>query len=251
MCAVWSPVAEVPFLVGAGVLAGIASSSGAIGSLIAYPALLLVGLPARVANMTSTLAVFGVAVGASVRSRTELAAVRSVLPRAALLACAGGAAGSALLLNTPGSAFRWIVPFLVAGAAATMLAQPRLVRRHGLRPRLLPGGIVATATYEGYFGAGAGVLTLALILLTLDRPLPPANAMKNLVLGAADLVAAVVFVVFGSVSWLAAVPLGIGFVAGGALGPAIVRRTRPQVLRVVIAVAGFVLAAVLLVDAAR
>jgi uncharacterized protein len=248
---VWSPVAQVPFLFGAGILAGIAGSSGAIGSLIAYPALLAVGLPARVANMTSTVAALGVAVGASARSRTELAAVRAELPRALLLACIGAGTGSALLLSTPNGAFRWIVPFLVAGAAVMMLVQPRLVRRHGLRPRLLPGGLLGTSAYEGYFGAGAGVLTLAVILLTLDRPLPPANAMKNLVLGAADLVGAVVFVVFGSVSWVAAVPLGLGFAAGGTVGPAIVRRTRPEVLRVVIAVAGLVLAVVLLVDATR
>lgn len=241
----------MPFLVAAGVLAGIASSSGAIGSLIAYPALLLVGLAPVVANTTSTVAVIGVAVGASLRSRAELAGVRAHLPRAVLLAAAGAALGALVLLGTGDAAFRWIVPFLVAAAAVLMLAQPRLVDRHGLRPGLLPAGLVLVAAYEGFFGAGAGVMTLVLVLLTLDVPLPAANAAKNLLLGVADTVAAVLFVIVGSVSWPAVLALGAGFTGGGAIGPAIVRRARPDVLRRVVAAAALVLAVALLVDAAR
>ncbi len=246
----WSWVAAVPFLLAAGVLAGIASSSGAIGSLIAYPALLLVGLSPITANTTGAVAVIAVSVGASLRSREELASLRAVLPRTVPLAAAGGLAGAALLLVTPDDTFRWIVPFLVAAATVLLLAQPRISRRHGLRPAVLPAGLVVVTAYEGFFGAGSGVMTLALVLLSVDAQLPAANAAKNLLLGVADVLAALIFIVFGTVSWAAVLAIGTGFLAGGAVGPTIVRRAPEGVLRVVIALAGFAVAVALLVDAA-
>jgi uncharacterized protein len=246
-----SPLAEIPFLLGAGVLAGVASSAGAIGSLISYPALLLAGLPPVVANATGTVAVTGVAVVAPLRSRAELRTTRVRLARAAVATLVGGGIGGALLLLTPGGVFLWIVPFLVGLASVLLIAQPHVVRRHGLRPHLVPGGLLAVAVYEGYFGAGAGVLSLALLLLSVADPLPTANAVKNLTLGVADLAAGVLFVAFGSVSWTAAVPLGIGIGAGAAIGPVIARRARPDVLRLSVGTLGVGLAVVLLVEAAR
>jgi hypothetical protein len=56
--------------------------------------------------------------------------------------------------------------------------------------------------------------------------------------------------VFGHVRWAAAIPLGIGFLIGGAIGPAIVRRLSATVLRRVIAVAALGLAVYLFVAAA-
>lgn len=249
----WGPVAEVAFLAGAGGLAGIASSSGAIGSLVSYPALLAVGIPPLTANMTNAVAVTGVGVGASLRSRPELQGTRDSLPRWALIAAAGASVGATLLLNTPGSFFAWVVPFLVAVAALVLLLQPRIHVRPGATSTRIAFsyGLFAVALYEGYFGAGAGVLTLAMMLLTIESSLPRANAVKNVLLGVADLVAAVAFTVFGQVRWLAAVPLGIGFLAGGTLGPSVVRRVPVGVMRAVIAAAGFLLATWLLVQAIR
>ena len=96
--------------------------------------------------------------------------------------------------------------------------------------------------YGGYFGAAAGVLMLAMYLLGTGESLPRGNAMKNVVLGVANAVAAVGFIVFASIAWSAALPLAIGLFVGGRLGPRVVRRAPQTALRRVIAVAGLGLA---------
>ena len=103
--------------------------------------------------------------------------------------------------------------------------------------------------YGGYFGAGAGVMLLALLLWATAEPLPPANAVKNVVLGLANGVAALAFVVFGDVRWAAVVPLGIGLLIGGRTGPVIVRHAPDGPVRAIIAVAGLGLALALGVEA--
>jgi uncharacterized protein len=93
------------------------------------------------------------------------------------------------------------------------------------------------------------VLLLAMYLLTTGEGLPRGNALRNVVLGAANALAAVGFVVVGSVAWTAALPLALGLFVGGRLGPGIVRRAPQTPLRRVVAVAGLALAAYLAVDA--
>jgi uncharacterized membrane protein YfcA len=90
---------------------------------------------------------------------------------------------------------------------------------------------------------------LALLLFVSTEPLPRSNALKNLLIGVANAVAALSFVLFGPVRWWAVVPLAIGFLAGGRLGPVVVRRTPAGPLRVVIACAGLGLAVHLGLDA--
>ena len=112
----------------------------------------------------------------------------------------------------------------------------------------MPIGLFLTCVYGGYFGAAAGVMILALLLFATDKSLPAANAAKNLLLGVANAVAAVIFVLYAHVDWAAAIPLGLGCIIGGAIGPAIVRRVPPNLMRTIIAAAGFALAIKLLLD---
>jgi hypothetical protein len=169
----------------------------------------------------------------------------------ALAAVLGGVTGAALLLLTPAEAFEKVVPFLIAAASATILVQrpPRELAAEGAAehpdhrdPRWLPFGTFAIGIYGGYFGAAAGVLMLAMYLLGTGETLPRGNAMKNVVLGLANAVAAVGFIVFTSLAWSAALPLAIGLFIGGRLGPRVVRRAPQTALRRVIAVAGLALA---------
>jgi uncharacterized protein len=250
------PVREAAFLAGAGVLAGTAGSAGAIGSVISYPALLAVGIPALPANVTNAVAVFGSVLGSSTRSRAELHGTSSRVRRWGLFTASGAAVGATLLLLTPSSSFEWIVPFLVAAGAVVLFFQPRISSwrdsRTGVDHRsVLPYGLLAVALYEGYFGAASGVMTLALLMLTVETQLPRANALKNVLLGVADLVAALAFIAFGPVHWAAAIPLGLGFIVGGLIGPSVTRTVPADILRVVISLAGMCLAIWLLVVAVR
>jgi hypothetical protein len=247
-------------LVLAGIGAGIVGSTAGLASLISYPALLAIGLPPVTANVTNTVALIGSSIGSVSGSRQELRGQRADIRRWIGIAAVGGAAGATLLLLGPPGTFEALVPYLVAGASALLLLSPRLRAIRSGRPAvgaqdarqgralLVPIGLFVTCLYGGYFGAAAGVMILALLLFATDKSLPAANAAKNLLLGVANAVAAVAFVFFAHVDWAAAIPLGLGCIIGGAIGPAIVRRVPPNLMRAIIATAGFALAIKLLLD---
>jgi uncharacterized membrane protein YfcA len=249
-------VAEALFLVAAGALAALVGSAGGITSLISYPALLAVGIPPLQANVSNAVALVASGLGSTFGARPELAGQHGRLRRMALPAVAGGAVGAVLLLVTPDAVFGWIVPFLIALAAVLLLVQPRISRWREARQRTgrslaVHAGLFAVSVYGGYFGAGGGVLTLALLLLFVDQNVVRANAFKNYVLMLADVITAVVFVLAGPVMWSAVLPLALGALAGGALGPSVARRVPSELLRIVVAVLGLGLAGWLLVAAVR
>ena len=249
--------AEFLFLVLAGVAGGLFGSVAGLASLATYPALLATGLPPITANVTNTVALVFSGVGSVAGSRPELAGqgprIRSLAPVAVL----GGVTGAALLLTTPAEQFEKAVPILLGLASATILI-PRRRRAAGSteeptptrRKRVLESvAVFAIAIYGGYFGAAAGVLMFALFLQTTRASLPRANAAKNVLLGLANIVAAVGFAVFAPVDWLAALPLATGCLVGSRIGPIIVRRAPATVLRIVIGTAGIALAVKLGTDA--
>ena len=238
-------------LVLAGIGGGLTGSIAGLASLISYPALLAAGVPPITANVTNTVALVLNSVGSVSASRPELTGQGHRLPRLALAALLGGATGMVLLLHTSSSAFERIVPWLIAGASMAILLQrsPRELADEGAAehagrhdPWWVVAGTFAVAVYGGYFGAAAGVLMLAMYLLGTGEGLPRGNALKNLMLGLANMVAAIGYVVLTSIAWSAAIPMAIGFFIGGRLGPRVVRRAPQTLLRRVIAVAGIGLA---------
>jgi uncharacterized protein len=244
--------ADVVLLVVAGVLAGIAGSVAGLASLVSYPALLAVGLPALTANVTNTVALVLYTVGAMAFSRQELAGQSGRLRRLALVTAVGGGTGAALLLSTPADVFELLVPLLIGGASLVLLLQPAITRLAGglvdERSPALLGGVFAVGVYGGYFGAAAGVVLLALLTVSVAEPLARLVAARNVALGLANVVAAVGFALFGPVRWAAAAPLAAGFLIGGTLGPGLVRRLPGDRLRVGIALLGLGLAVKLGID---
>ncbi|WP_277872662.1 sulfite exporter TauE/SafE family protein [Frankia sp. CcI49] len=251
--------ADVALLVGAGILAGITSTVAGLASLVSYPALLAVGLEPRTANMTNTAALLFVALGAALGSRTELAGQGGRVARFGAATLTGGALGAVLLMTTPARAFELVVPWLIVGAAVLLVLSPRLRPAAGdtaagpLGPRGpgLLAAVFAVSIYTGYFGAGAGVALLAIMAVMIPEPLARVNAVKNVASGFSNAVAAVLFAVVGSVAWTAAAPLAAGLLAGGAIGPRIVRALPAELLRWIIAAAAVGLAVSLGLDAYR
>ena len=242
------PLGDIAFLVAAGVLAGIVGTAGAITSLVSFPALLIAGVPALGANVANIVAITTTWPGSALSSRSELRGRASWVWRYGAVAGLGGAIGTALLLSTPSGAFRTIVPFLVAAGAIALLATPRLRRLAGrgaaMRrdPPWMAAALLSISVYNGYFGAGSGVMTLALLLIASDERLPFANALKNMLIGAGNVVAAVGLALFASVRWDAVVPLGIGAFAGATIGPRVARRVPERSLRFAVAAIGLGLA---------
>ncbi|WAM17085.1 sulfite exporter TauE/SafE family protein [Rhodococcus sp. JS3073] len=235
---------DIGLLVVAGFFAGLVGFVTGLASIVSYPALLAVGLPPVTANVTNTVAMVAVGVGALSNSTREVADTGPKLWRWALYSAAGGLVGAGILLVAPAGSFEVIVPFMVAFAALALLLQPRLRALAGGRdmPRAYSVSLFVVAIYGGYFGAGAGVIFLAIALILTSEKIWRATILKSFLLGVANLVAAIGFAVFGPVHWGAAAAMAIGALAGGWCGPPVVRRIPPSVLRVVIAIAGFGLA---------
>jgi uncharacterized protein len=245
-------------LVLAGVGGGLIGSIAGLASLVSYPALLATGLPPIAANVTNTVALVLNGVGSVSASGPELRDQTRRLLRLSAGGVLGGAAGAALLLLTPSDAFERIVPWLIGAASVALLVQrpPRELAARGAAahpahrdPWWLPAVTFAVAIYGGYFGAAAGVMLLAVYLLSTGEGLARGNALRNVVLLAANLTAAVGFVVLAPVAWSAALPLAIGLFVGGRLGPRVVRRAPQTALRRLIALAGLGLAVHLAVQA--
>jgi uncharacterized membrane protein YfcA len=239
-------LAAILVLFGAGTLAGVASTVASLASVVSYPVLLALGLPPVTANVTNTVALVFTGAGAAAGSRQELAGQGRLIRRLSPLAALGGAAGAALLLLTPASAFEAVAPVLIGCASLLLIVQPKIrgmtARPGGEHSWPLRGALTAVAVYVGYFGAAAGILLLAVLTAMLDQPLARVNAVKNVLNGFANAVAAVAFALFGPVRWAAAAPLAAGFLAGGWIGPALVRRIPGQALRIAIGVGGVILA---------
>jgi uncharacterized membrane protein YfcA len=244
-----TPLSRALFLVAAGAVAGLVGTAGGITSLVSYPALLWAGVAPIQANVANIVALVACWPGSAAASRPELRGQGPWLRRWGVVAAAGGTAGALLLLGTPPGVFGRVVPFLVAAGSVALLLQPRIAATRAGTPGasrgsalLLPCGLFALSLYNGYFGAGSGVLTLALLLLTTEPVLVNANALKNMLVGAATIASAVLFVILTHVDWAAVAPLAAGVFAGSVAGPWVARRLPPALLRWLVALTGLALA---------
>jgi uncharacterized membrane protein YfcA len=232
------------FLLAAGLVAGVIGSAGGITSLVSYAALLAIGIPPLAANVTNSVALLGSGAGSALRAPADLDGHGETLRRWMPITVGFSLAGAALLVSTPAEAFDRFVPFLVAIGALVLLLQPVIassLNRRGAQPgrRTLTCAGACVAVYSGYFGAGSGILMIALLLLSTEPVLHRANSLKNVIQAGSDILPAVLFAAVGTVVWHAVWPMTIGALAGGLIGPTIARRVPASVMRVVISMFGF------------
>lgn len=242
------------FLGGAGVLAGVIGTAGGITSLVAYPALLAVGIPPLAANVTSSVALLGSGASSALRAGPDVVGRGATLRRWIPLTVVCSLVGALLLVVTPTGVFDELVPFLVLTGAVLLLLQPWIsawqqTHDRVLRPLAVTVSGAGVALYNGYFGAGSGILMITLLLLTTEAVVHRANGLKNVILLAADVLPALVFALVGTVVWRAAWPLGLGAVVGGLIGPSVARRLPEAVLRILIGCCGIGLAVYLFLRA--
>jgi uncharacterized membrane protein YfcA len=238
-------------LAAAGLGAGAVNAVAGGGSLISFPALLAAGYPSITANVTNAVAVLPGYVGGSLAYRRELTGQAARIRALALTSAAGAATGAALLLVSPASLFEAIVPWLILAACGLLAVQPRAAavaraRRHP-SPLALHAAVFAATVYGGYFGAGLGIMLLAILGVFVDDGLQRLNALKGVLSLLVAAVTAVGFALFGPVAWDAAAIVGVTCLAGGALGVGVARRLPARVLRGVVIAYGVGVAIVLLV----
>jgi uncharacterized membrane protein YfcA len=229
----------VALLAVAGVGAGAVNAAAGGGSLLSFPALIATGLSPLQANVTNLVALVPGYLAGTGGYRHELRGQGARLRALSLTGGVGAAAGTAILLKTPSGVFDAVVPFLVLLACALLAVQPLLraaVIRHqgheGNAPApVLHAAIGLACVYGGYFGAGVGIIILAILGALIDEHLQRLNALKGALSFVVQLVAAVGVGVFGPVHWASAGVVAVASVAGGYAGATLARRLDPAVLR--------------------
>lgn len=243
----------------AGLGAGVLTSTVGVASLLSFPVLVALGIPPVIANASNTVGLVPASLSGSFGYRAELREHPRVT-LAVLLTCAGGAVlGAALLLGLDPSVFEAVVPWLILSACLLVGAQPTIsawVRRRRTdpdahQPRHLMSPLTAffaalTGVYGGYFGAGSGVMMVAVLGLGLDLELRIVNALKTLAVLSSNLVSGVIFVLVVELDWTAVALLAISSVFGGYVGARIGRRLPPTVFRVLVVCAGITAAVTML-----
>jgi hypothetical protein len=242
-----SPLEAIAILA-AGLAAGTINTIVGSGSLITFPTLLAFGYPPVVANVSNTVGLVAGGMSGAVGYRRELVGQRGRVLRLGVAAAAGGLTGGLLLLALPESAFERIVPILILGSVVLIAIQPRLSRAMGHRrvegaehtvPLVVT--IYLTGIYGGYFGAGQGVIMMALLSVFLPDNLQRLNGLKNVLAVLINGVAALLFIAVAPVAWPPAILLAIGAIAGGQVGAHVGRRLPARVLRLaIIAIGTFV-----------
>jgi hypothetical protein len=234
----------------AAIAAGMVNALAGGGTLISFPALVALGVPEVVANITNTVALCPGYLGGALAQKKDLAGQKKRLMMLLPAGIIGGLVGGILLLYVSEQVFHILVPFLILLAAILLAIQDRIrdwIRRQtghdgtdrkGCRNAALPAGLAAI--YGGYFGPGLSVIYLAVLGLFLDDTLTRLNALKQCLSLATNVAAAVFFLFSGLIIWPLAVVMAAGALLGGAIGGHIAGRINPARLKWIIVTIGMV-----------
>jgi uncharacterized protein len=238
-------IGQIALLAVAGFLAGALNAAAGGGSLISFPALILVGYPSLTANVTNNVAVAPGYLTGATGYRHELRGQRKRIVPLVIASFVGSLIGVGLILASSQRAFESFVPFLVLAACVLLAVQPAISRWLGERSgdRERPGvgalaGQTLAGVYGGYFSAALGVAVLALLGLSLDDTLQRLNALKALLQLVIGAVSAVGFALLAPVAWTAVAIIAPASMVGGEVGARLAQRVSDRVLRVGIIVYG-------------
>jgi uncharacterized protein len=243
----------------AGLGAGTINTVVGSGTLITFPTLLAFGVPPVTANVSNTIGLVPGSVSGAVGYRRELTGQRPRVLRLGIGSLVGGLAGGLLLLVLPASAFEAIVPALILLGVVLVVLQPRISRwvaaRHERLGRTAPvtawwvwPAVLLVGVYGGYFGAAQGVLLMAVMGIGIQETLQRLNAVKNVLAGVANAVAAVLFIAVAEIAWDAAALIAGGSIAGAWAGAHYGRRLPELWLRRIVIVGGVIVAVILILD---
>lgn len=234
--------------IGAGVINALAGG----GTLITFPVLTALGLPAVVANVTNTVALSPGYLGGTFAQWNDLKVQKRQLWLLVPISVLGGLAGGALLLWTGEKSFRELVPYLILMASVLLAVQGPvrqwLVKRAGsgnaarTNHILILALVTPAAVYGGYFGAGVSVIVLAVLGLAIDDSIVRLNALKQAVAFCINVTAALFFLFSGKVHWMTALVMAIGALLGGVVGGKLAGKLKPAVLRWTVVAIGFAVA---------
>jgi len=229
------------------ILAGLAAlAAGAVnalaggGTLITFPMLTFLGIPAVAANVTNTVALCPGYFGGTLAQWSDLRGQKKRLWLIVPAGIIGGIIGGFLLLQTGEKLFKILVPYLILLASGLLAIQDpvrawlttRMGESQGSSLEKLTWLPVSLASvYGGYFGAGLGVMLLSALGLTLNESLTRLNALKQVISLSVNVAAAIFFLFSGKVVWSIAAVMAIGALIGGTLGGKLAGKIKPSTLR--------------------
>jgi uncharacterized membrane protein YfcA len=233
----------------AGMGAGTINTVVGSGSLITFPTLVALGYPPLLANVSNNIGLVPGGVSGVHGYRRELVGQRTRLRRLVPASILGALAGATLLLVLPSNFFDKIVVVLICVALVLVVVQPTLSRRLAARRAARPHSphdatlgvqvLVALAgVYGGYFGAAQGIILISILGIMIDDHLQRLNGCKNVLAGAVNAAAAIVFILVTDVDWKVVAAIAVGSTIGGQIGARYGRRLNPVALRAVIVVVG-------------
>ncbi len=233
---------DLIYLFVVGLLGGIITSLVGGASVVTFPALVAFGLAPIDAAIVSLVALTPANLSAALWDRSQLPAFSSALWLLLAVCIAGSALGAWLLLVTPANLFSALVPLLLgvatllfayAGEIALSIERNAKSAAAAERTRwnMAIGAMVPVSIYGGYFGAGAGVMLLAILMVISRGDYRAGNALKNLVAGVNCTVATAVYVVQDKVEWGPVAMLTGGAMIGAVIGIRIVRIAPREVMR--------------------
>lgn len=228
-------------------VAGAMNSVAGGGSFLSFPALVFAGVPPISANATNNAAMWVGTLGSARGYREEVRANRSLLLPVVSVSIAGSLIGACLLLVTPQAIFERLIPWLLLFATVVFAASPLFRRETGAAPRHAPWQIAVqfvVAIYGGYFGAGMGILMLAVLAFSGLPTFNAQNAIKNVLAVSINGVALVPFVAARIIDWRFALPMAVIALIGGYLGARFFRRVPQRVARTVVVLIGTVMTVV-------
>ena len=222
---------------GAGILNAIAGG----GTLLTFPALISVGLDPKIANATSTLALWPGLWGSMWGYRREIGSSKQYMVQMGIISLLGGVLGTILLIETPSPTFARLVPFLILFATFLFTLQEPVSRWLNFRSDALEkrqghwfAAVVIqflAATYGAYFGAGNGILILSALGLLGISDIHVANGLKIFLALCLNIVAIIGFMIAGLISWQPAIIMAIGAMFGGYSGASVARRFSNKMVR--------------------
>ncbi len=232
---------------GAAFVAGVMNSVAGGGSFVSFPTLVGIGIPAIPANATNSAALWVGNIGGARGYAPEVREHRKLLAPILAVSIVGSLLGAVLLIRTPAPLFERMIPWLLLFATVTFTASPLLPRPQHGAPRLALWQLVVqfcVAVYGGYFGAGMGILMLAILSFTGFPTFNAANGVKNVLSVAINGVALVPFIIARIIDWRYALPMAVLALAGGYAGARFFRRLPAVYGRAVVIAIGVVMTVV-------
>lgn len=240
------------FLLGVGVVGGAWNALAGGATLFTFPALMAIGLPPVIANATNYLAMLPSNAAALPAYREELKTIGPALWPLLIISGLGAITGSLLLMVSNPGLFVNLIPFLILTATG-LFAFGEALRKKILRlsggktsHRLIYGALFISSIYGGYFGAGLGIILLAIVQIMGFTAFHTANSLKNLLATSFTILSVIIFGIGDLIAWPEAGTMMIGSTVGGYMGGRYGKRVNERYLRFLVIIFGLILSFVYL-----